>query len=282
MASNDPGMRGPLTAPGHQTGQPGPDEDAQPLGRRHNALVVLATYNERENLPIVLQRIWAAADVDVLVVDDSSPDGTGTVADRIASLEPRLQVIHRPGKAGLASALFRGYEHAFERGYELVVEMDADLSHPPEDLPALLEACQRADVAIGSRMVEGGRVVGRPAWRIALTAGACIWARTVLGLPMRDCTSGYRCIRADALRAIDFSRIRSSGYGFLVELDWAIKRTGQRVVEIPITFNDRAHGLSKMQIGMIPEAMLMVLKLRFGLVPAAVLARVEVPVSRVS
>ena len=250
-----------------------PDDRAGP---RRKALVVLATYNERENLPIVLERIWAATDIDVLVVDDNSPDGTGLVADRIAGREPRLQVIHREGKAGLASALFRGYAHAFERGYELAIEMDADLSHPPEALPALIAACASADVAIGSRRVPGGRVVGRPAWRIALTAGACVWARSVLGLPMHDCTSGYRCMRTEALRVMDFSRIRSSGYGFLIELDWAIKRAGQRVVEIPITFNDRAHGLSKMRIGMIPEAMIMVLKLRFGLVRAAVRDRAEV------
>ncbi|MDQ6856902.1 MAG: polyprenol monophosphomannose synthase [Candidatus Dormibacteraeota bacterium] len=261
-------------------GQPGQSGPVPRPERPHNALVVLATYNERENLPLVLERIWATIDIDVLVVDDNSPDGTGDLADRVASSESRLTVIHRPGKAGLASALFAGYNHAFERGYELAIEMDADLSHPPEDLPSLVAACDRADVAIGSRRVKGGRVVGRPAWRIALTAGACIWARSVLGLPMHDCTSGYRCIRTDALRVIDFDRIRSSGYGFLIELDWAIKRTGQRVVEIPITFNDRAHGLSKMRIGMIPEAMIMVLKLRFGLVPAAVLGRGAVPASR--
>jgi dolichol-phosphate mannosyltransferase len=259
------------------TGHGGLDPEPE-RGRR--ALVVLATYNERANLPIVLRRIWAAIDIDVLVVDDNSPDGTGGVADRIAAGEPRLTVIHRAGKAGLASALFAGYGRAFERGYELAIEMDADLSHPPEDLPSLVAACDRADVVIGSRRVNGGRVVGRPAWRIALTAGACIWARTVLGLPMHDCTSGYRCIRTDALRVIDFSRIRSSGYGFLIELDWAIKRAGQRVVEIPITFNDRAHGLSKMRIGMIPEAMIMVLKLRFGLVPAALLDPAKVPAVR--
>jgi dolichol-phosphate mannosyltransferase len=244
------------------------------------AVVVLATYNERENLPIVLRGIWEAIDIDVVVVDDSSPDGTGQLADRIAGGEPRLTVIHRPGKAGLAGALFAGYAHAFERGYELAIEMDADLSHPPDELPALVGACDTADVAIGSRLVPGGRVVGRPAWRIALTEGACIWARTVLRLPMRDCTSGYRCIRTEVLRTIDFSRIRSSGYGFLIELDWAIKRAGLRVVEIPITFNDRAHGLSKMRIGMIPEAMIMVLKLRFGLVKPALLDRVGAPATR--
>jgi dolichol-phosphate mannosyltransferase len=270
---------GQVTRPGGQADKPGPSGQFPSSDRRGKALVVLATYNERESLPLVLERIWKAIDIDVLVVDDNSPDGTGVFADGIAASEPRLTVIHRAGKAGLASALFAGYAHAFERGYELAIEMDADLSHPPEDLPALVAACDRADVAIGSRRVKGGQVVGRPAWRIALTAGACIWARTVLGLPMHDCTSGYRCIRTDALRVMDFSRIRSSGYGFLIELDWAIKRAGQRVVEIPITFNDRAHGLSKMRIGMIPEAMIMVLKLRFGLVPAAVLERGKVPTS---
>jgi dolichol-phosphate mannosyltransferase len=280
MASSDKGVRGQLTAPRDETAHSDPSGQAPSAGGARRALVVLATYNERENLPIVLQRIWAATDIDVLVVDDNSPDGTGGVADRIASMEPRLSVIHRQGKAGLASALFTGYAHAFGRGYELAIEMDADLSHPPEDLPALIAACDRADVAIGSRRVPGGSVVGRPAWRIALTAGACIWARAVLGLPMRDCTSGYRCIRTDALRVMDFNCIRSSGYGFLIELDWAIKRAGQRVVEVPITFNDRAHGLSKMRIGMIPEAMIMVLKLRFGLVPAAVLDSAEVPAGK--
>ncbi|MBJ7593885.1 MAG: polyprenol monophosphomannose synthase [Candidatus Dormibacteraeota bacterium] len=273
MPSSD---RGQVTAPSEETAHPDPGGVAGRSVPRRTALVVLATYNERGNLPIVLERIWAATDIDVLVVDDNSPDGTGAVADRIADREPRLQVIHRAGKAGLASALFRGYAHAFEHGYELAIEMDADLSHPPEALPALIAACATADVAIGSRRVPGGRVVGRPVWRVALTASACIWARAVLGLPMHDCTSGYRCMRTEALRVMDFSRIRSSGYGFLIELDWAIKRAGQRVVEIPITFNDRAHGLSKMRIGMIPEAMIMVLKLRLRLVPAAVRDRAEV------
>ncbi len=265
---------------GRRPGQPGAAGPVTAGDRRGRALVILATYNERDNLPLVLERIWAAIDIDVLVVDDNSPDGTGELADRVAAEEPRLAVIHRPGKRGLASALFTGYAHAFGHGYEMAIEMDADLSHPPEDLPSLVAACAGADVAIGSRRVRGGRVVGRPAWRIALTAGACIWARTVLGLPMHDCTSGYRCIRTDALRVIDFTRIRSSGYGFLIELDWAIKRAGQRVVEIPITFNDRAHGHSKMRIGMIPEAMIMVLKLRFGLVRAAVLDSAQVPAVR--
>ncbi|HSP65969.1 MAG TPA: polyprenol monophosphomannose synthase [Candidatus Deferrimicrobium sp.] len=270
-------VRREVTPAGGRAGQTGASGPAPTGEHRGRALVVLATYNERDNLRLVLERIWAAIDIDVLVVDDNSPDGTGELADRVAAEEPRLAVIHRPGKAGLASALFAGYAHAFERGYDLAIEMDADLSHPPEDLPSLVAACGNADVAIGSRRVRGGQVVGRPAWRIALTAGACIWARTVLGLPMHDCTSGYRCIRTDALRVIDFSRVRSSGYGFLIELDWAIKRAGQRVVEIPITFNDRAHGQSKMRIGMIPEAMIMVLKLRLGLVPAALLARHRVP-----
>jgi glycosyltransferase involved in cell wall biosynthesis len=278
--SNEHVVQGQVSRAANERSDPGPGGDPAQPERACRTLVVLATYNERENLPVVLERIWASIDVDVLVVDDNSPDGTGHLADRIAAEEPRLSVIHRAGKAGLAGALFAGYAHAFERGYELAVEMDADLSHPPEDLPALVAACDHADVAIGSRRVPGGRVVGRPAWRIALTAGACIWARTVLGLPMRDCTSGYRCIRTDALRVMDFSRIRSSGYGFLIELDWAIKRAGQRVVEIPITFNDRAHGLSKMRVGMIPEAMIMVLKLRLRVVPAAVLDRRTVVAGR--
>lgn len=248
-------------------------EDTAARDRPARALVVLATYDERDNLPEVLQRIWAAADCDVLVVDDGSPDGTGRVADRIATLEPRLTVIHRPRKSGLASAVVLGCRTALERGYDVVVEMDADLSHPPEALPALIAACAEADAAIGSRLVAGGRFVGRPWWRVALTAGACVFARRVLGLTVHDCTSGYRCLTAGALREVDLGAIRSQGYGFLIEMDWAMKRAGHTVVEIPIVFRDRTHGVSKMTAGMIPEAMAMVLRLRLGLVPAALTSR---------
>ena len=148
---------------GGRTGSVDEGDCSPDPGRGRKAVVVLATYNERENLPIVLRGIWEAIDIDVVVVDDSSPDGTGQLADRIAGDEPRLTVIHRPGKAGLAGALFAGYAHAFERGYELAIEMDADLSHPPDQLPALVGACDTADVAIGSRLVPAaGWWDGRP------------------------------------------------------------------------------------------------------------------------
>lgn len=239
------------------------------------ALILVATYNELDNLPRLLENIFAAVDADVLIIDDSSPDGTGELADRLAASEPRLHVVHRPAKQGVASAHAYAFRHALERGYAHVVEMDADFSHPPEDLPRLLAACAHADVAVGSRNVPGGRVVGRSRFRNALTRAGCAYARTVLRLPVRDCTGGYRCTRRSALEVIDVDGIASEGYGFQLELNLAWKRAGMRFVEIPIVFPDRVVGVSKMSSRILVEALLVVLRLRFNLLRAPLLAPAE-------
>lgn len=232
-------------------------------------LVMVATYNERHNLVPLLRRIWEAVDVDVLLIDDGSPDGTGRIADMVAAVDRRLTVVHRPSKAGVASAHRLAFEHALARGYARVVEMDADFSHPPEDLPALIAGTSVADVVLGSRCVPGASIVGRARWRNGLTRLGGSYARAVLGLPVRDCTGGFRCSSAAALRALDLDRVQSHGYGFQLELNWAWKQAGISVTEVPIVFRDRTVGSSKMTLGILVESMVMVLRLRTGLVRCA-------------
>lgn len=239
-------------------------------------LVMIATYNERHNLVPLLERVWKAVDVDVLVIDDSSPDGTGRIADMVAAVDERLTVVHRESKSGVASAHRLAFQFALDRGYARVVEMDADFSHPPEDLPALIAGCETADVVLGSRCVSGARIVGRARWRNLLTSAGGAYARAVLGLTVRDCTGGFRCSSAAALRVLDLDRVRSHGYGFQLELNLAWARTGMAVAEIPIVFRDRTVGSSKMTMGILLESLVMVLRLRFGTVACA--ARGERPV----
>ena len=232
-------------------------------------LVLVATYNERENIARLLDRLIQAARVDVLVVDDSSPDGTGRLVDEIAARDSRVTVMHRPGKLGVASAHVLGFHWAEDHGYDMVVEMDADFSHPPEDVPRLILACERADVAVGSRSVAGGRVIGRSAFRDGLTRFGAAYARLVLGLNVRDCTGGFRCSRRAAWEALDLARLRSQGYGFQLELNYAWARSGIQVAEVPIVFRDRSAGASKMTLGILLEALLVVVRLRLGLIPLA-------------
>ena len=231
------------------------------------ALVLIATYEERENLPALLDELLALPSFDILVIDDSSPDGTGELADARAGTEPRLTVLHRPPKSGVTSAHLLGFRYVLEHGYDLLVEMDADFSHRPQDVPRLLAACETADIAIGSRAVPGSCIVGRSPFRNVLTRLGCAYARRLLGLSVRDCTAGYRCTRRAALEVIDFSRIRSRGYGFQLELNHAWMRAGMRFAELPITFADRVRGESKMSSRIMVEALLIVLRLR--LTPAA-------------
>ncbi len=231
---------------------------------------MVATYDERENLWPLLERIWRAADVDVLVIDDSSPDGTGELADTIAATHPRLRVVHRDVRGGVASAHKLAFREALDRGYARVVEMDADLSHPPEALPDLIAAAGGSGVALGSRCIPGARILGRAAWRNLLTRLGGWYARGVLGLTVRDCTGGYRCSSTAALRLIDLDRVESRGYGFQLELNWAWRRAGVSVVEIPIVFRDRTVGTSKMSLGILVESLAMVIRLRTGRVPCAV------------
>jgi len=233
------------------------------------ALVAIATYNERDNIRRLLGEVLDAAPVDALLIDDSSPDGTGQILDEIAVADPRVRVLHRPSKLGVASAHVLAFRYAQERGYQLLVEMDADFSHPPSDLPKLLAACAAADVAVGSRSVRGGRILGRSRLRDALTRLGSGYARVVLRLPIRDCTGGFRCTRRAAWEVVDWERVRSRGYGFQLELNHAWARAGLRFIEVPIVFRDRSAGVSKMSWGILAEALLVVPRLRLGLIRAA-------------
>jgi dolichol-phosphate mannosyltransferase len=240
----------------------------QPPPMAPRTLIVVPTYNERENLPRLVPQLLALdAFLDVLVVDDASPDGTGAIADQLAHADERINVLHRPCKQGLGTAYVAGFTHALERGYGRVVEMDADFSHRPADLLRLLEATQEptgAHVAIGSRLVPGGAIIGWSALRQAISQGGSLIARLVLGLPIRDCTSGFKCFRREALEALDLPRLRSSGFAFQVEVNEACARAGLRLVEVPITFRDRVRGASKMSWHILTEALWLVLVLRVG------------------
>ena len=228
-------------------------------------LVVTPTYNERDNLERFVEGVlrWMP-EAHVLVVDDGSPDGTGDVAERLAAADPRVRVMHRAGKQGIGTAYVQGFEKGLAEGYDLLFEMDADLSHDPGHLPSFLKAFERgADVVIGSRNVRGGGVTGWGFGRHFLSKGGSLYSRTILGLPIRDLTSGYKAFRADVLRGIDLRGVRSEGYSFQIELTYRAVQKGFKVVEVPIHFVDRTHGTSKMSSGIFAEAVVMVWKLRF-------------------
>lgn len=218
-------------------------------------LVVIPTYNERENLPLILDRLLASVpQVDVLVVDDGSPDGTGEVADSRAAADGRVHVLHRTAKNGLGAAYLAGFDWALGRGYDVLVEMDADGSHAPEQLPRLLHALAHADLVIGSRYVPGGAVVNWPTHRQALSRGANLYARLALGSGLKDMTAGYRGYRADVLRRLNLGTVASQGYCFQVDLAWRTLQQRLRVVEVPITFTEREIGSSKMSGSIMREA----------------------------
>jgi dolichol-phosphate mannosyltransferase len=222
-------------------------------------LVVVPTYNERDNLERVLERLFATIpDAHLLVVDDESPDGTGKIADELAASDGRVQVLHRGGKAGLGAAYIAGFDWALAAGYDVVVEMDADGSHPPEQLPRLLTALQHADVVLGSRYVPGGAVVNWPPSRELLSRVGNLYTQVLLGLGLRDATGGYRAYRRAVLEAIDYRQVTSQGYCFQVDLARRVVRAGYRVVEVPITFVERERGESKMTGGIVREALLRV------------------------
>ena len=214
------------------------------LGR---VVMVVPTYNERDNLAWIVGRLRAATpDVDVLVVDDGSPDGTGKLADELAAADPQVTVLHRAEKAGLGAAYLHGFSVALERGYDVVGEMDADGSHQPEQLPLLLTALADADLVIGSRWVPGGSVVNWPLSRKVLSVGGNLYARVLLGIPLRDVTAGYRVFRSTTLKAIDLDSVESAGYIFQTDLAFRTLRAGLRVVEVPSEFVERVRGESKM------------------------------------
>jgi glycosyltransferase involved in cell wall biosynthesis len=223
------------------------------LGR---VLVVTPTYNEGLNLEPVLGRLRAAVpDADILVVDDSSPDGTGDVADKLAASDPAVHVLHRPVKEGLGAAYVAGFRWGLERGYDVLVEMDADGSHQPEQLPLLLSALQDADLVLGSRWVKGGSVSDWPVARMALSRGGNAYVRVSLGLGLRDATGGFRAFRRELLESIDLETVASHGYCFQVDLARRALWQGANVVEVPIAFVERVHGSSKMSGAIVREAL---------------------------
>jgi dolichol-phosphate mannosyltransferase len=219
-------------------------------------LVVIPTYNEADNIAAIVGRVRRAAPaVQILVADDNSPDGTGAIADALADGDAHVQVLHRHGKQGLGAAYLAGFGWARERGYQAVVEMDADGSHAPEDLPALLDAARDADVVIGSRWTSGARVLNWPLRRLLLSRCGNLYARLALGMPVSDATGGYRVYRLTALDSIDLESVCSQGYSFQVELSRLAHRAGVRIVEVPITFAEREHGTSKMSPLIVAEAL---------------------------
>jgi dolichol-phosphate mannosyltransferase len=229
------------------------DQARTPTGK---VVVLIPTYNERENLALIVARLRVAVpDADVLVLDDSSPDGTGEVADKLAANDSQVRVLHRQSKEGLGAAYLAGFAQALQEGYDVLVEMDADGSHQPEQLPSLLHALARADVALGSRWVPGGSVVNWPIHRKALSLGGNLYVRALLGMPLGDATGGFRAFRASALRTLDLSEVASVGYCFQVDLAWRAMRAGLNVVEVPITFVERTIGDSKMSQDIVKESL---------------------------
>jgi dolichol-phosphate mannosyltransferase len=236
----------------------GEDETVAVTGRMtgEGVLVVVPTYDERLNLERILGRLRAAVpDAHVLVVDDASPDGTGEIADRLAAEDDHVHVLHRLGKQGLGAAYLAGFDWGLARGYDVLVEMDADGSHQPEQLPDLLAALEHADLVIGSRWVEGGSVVNWPRSRELLSRGGNAYVRLLLGLGLRDATGGFRAFRRATLDKLDLDGVASHGYCFQVDLARRAVGTGCRVVEVPIRFVEREHGVSKMDGAIVREAL---------------------------
>jgi dolichol-phosphate mannosyltransferase len=224
--------------------------------RSPSVLVIVPTYNERENIELIAARLFAAVPAaDLLVVDDSSPDGTGKIADALAEADPRVHVLHRDAKAGLGAAYVAGFDWGLDRHYEVLVEMDADGSHAPEELPRLLTALTRADLVLGSRYVPGGAVQNWPRRRELLSRGGNVYTRLALGVQLNDATGGYRAFRREVLEGIDYAAVASEGYCFQVDLAWRAVRGGYRVVEVPITFVERERGESKMSGSIVREAL---------------------------
>jgi dolichol-phosphate mannosyltransferase len=227
-------------------------------------LIIVPTYNERENLPQLIKRLMAQpAVLDVLIVDDNSPDGTGQLADELAGQNPHVHVLHRPDKDGLGRAYLAGFKWALERHYEFIFEMDADFSHNPADIPRFLDSARQegADLVLGSRYANGIRVINWPLNRLLLSLGAARYVQLITGMPISDPTGGYKCFRRHALAAIHPETVRSNGYSFQIELTHRVWRRGMKITEVPIIFTDRFQGTSKMSKDIVREALWMVWKL---------------------
>ncbi|MFA7324954.1 MAG: polyprenol monophosphomannose synthase [Candidatus Nanopelagicales bacterium] len=223
------------------------------LGR---IVVIIPTFNERENIETIVGRVRASVpEADVLVADDNSPDGTGRIVDGLAAEDSRIHPMHRLGKEGLGAAYLAGFSWALQHDYDVVVEMDADGSHQPEQLPLLLDALRDADLVLGSRWVEGGAIVNWPKKRELISRGGSLYTRVLLGIPLRDVTGGYRAFRADTLRRLDLHEVASQGYCFQVDLAWRASQRQLRITEVPITFVEREVGSSKMNQKIVIEAL---------------------------
>jgi len=227
------------------------------------SLVIVPTYNERENLPRLLPAILGQdPSFHILVVDDNSPDGTGALVDSMAAGEPRIHAIHRDGKRGLGTAYVAGFTWALEHGFDYVFEMDADFSHDPADLPRLLDAAMRGGAAVGSRWVSGGGTQNWSLVRTLISRGGSLYAKLILGVPIDDLTSGFKCFASYVLRDLNFGDIHSNGYAFQVEVNYRCHRLGYKIEQVPIVFVDRRVGKSKMSPWIVVEAMGVVWKLR--------------------
>jgi dolichol-phosphate mannosyltransferase len=227
------------------------------------ALVVIPTYNEKENLVPLLKQVFAQGlPVEVLIIDDNSPDGTGAIADELSAGDSRVHVMHRAGKMGLGSAYVAGFRYALERDYEAVFEMDADFSHNPDSLGEFLRELEEADLVVGSRYLRGVTVVNWPISRLILSYSANVYSRVITGSPIKDLTGGFKCFRRRVLEAIDLSRVKSDGYAFQIEMNYKAWRKGFRIKEIPILFVDRSIGESKMSRRIVWEAAWLVWRLR--------------------
>ena len=229
---------------------------------RLRTLIIVPTYNERENLLPLAERVLALpVPVELLIVDDNSPDGTGLMADELAAKWPAVHVLHRAGKEGLGRAYCAGFAWALQRDYEYIFEMDGDFSHNPSDIPAFLKAAESADLVVGSRYANGIRVINWPLRRLLLSLFAAKYVQIITGMPITDPTGGFKCFRRHTLQAMDLENVRSNGYSFQVEMTHKIWRRGMRIVEVPIIFTDRFQGTSKMSSRIVREALWMVWRL---------------------
>ncbi|HPG39043.1 MAG TPA: polyprenol monophosphomannose synthase [bacterium] len=229
-------------------------------------LVIIPTYNERQNIEKLLEKITSQniAGLDILVIDDNSPDGTGECVTALAQSNPRLYVLRREGKQGLGTAYVAGFRYALQHGYDLIIEMDADFSHDPNELKNLIAGTDRFDLVIGSRYINGVNVINWPLSRLMLSMGASLYTRLITGLPLHDCTSGFKCFKRQVLEAIDLDSIQSDGYSFQIEMHFKAWKKGFKLGEIPIIFYDRTAGTSKMSKKIVREAIWVVWQLKLA------------------
>jgi len=235
------------------------------VAQDERALVIIPTYNERENIRSIVELVLSQVpNLEILVVDDNSPDGTAAIVTEMAQAEPRVHLLSRAGKLGLGTAYIAGFKWGLSRGYAYLIEMDADFSHDPREIPNMLKAIQEADLVLGSRYIDGVRVVNWPLSRLVLSKGASYYVRIITGLPVYDPTGGFKCFRRKVLETLELDEVRSNGYAFQIEMTHKAWMKGFRIREIPITFADRSAGQSKMSGHIVREALWMVWSLAFA------------------